>query len=129
MSIGTKYRPVMKHGMRAVVWLLPVALIVGILWLTNSSVTPRKAEWANVEAAAKAGGYQLVNVEALKRLYENASRNILLVDVRQDWEYRTGHIRGALNFHMEPTWWSRWRKKGPLQAALGPDKDRTIVFY
>ncbi len=129
MSIGTEYRPVMKYGKRAIVWLLPVALIVGILWLTNSAVTPRKAQWADVEAAAKAGGYQLVNVEALKRLYENASRNILLVDVRQDWEYRTGHIRGALNFPMEPTWWSRWRKKGALQAVLGPDKDRSIVFY
>jgi hypothetical protein len=30
---------------------------------------------------------------------------------------------------MEPTAWSRWRKAGALEALLGPDKDRLIVFY
>jgi rhodanese-related sulfurtransferase len=53
----------------------------------------------------------------------------LLVDTRQEWEYRSGHIRGATNFPIEPTWWSRWRKAGALEAVLGPDKDRLIVFY
>jgi rhodanese-related sulfurtransferase len=52
-----------------------------------------------------------------------------LVDTRQEWEYRTGHIKGALNFPMEPTWWARWRKAGDLRALLGPEKERGIVFY
>jgi hypothetical protein len=30
---------------------------------------------------------------------------------------------------MEPTWWSRWHKADELEAFLGPDKDRFIVFY
>jgi len=51
------------------------------------------------------------------------------VDTRQEWEYRTGHIRGAVNFPMEPTWLSRWRKKNALAQLLGADKNRTIVFY
>jgi 3-mercaptopyruvate sulfurtransferase SseA len=40
-----------------------------------------------------------------------------------------GHIKGAVNFPMEPTAWSRWWKKSELAAELGPDKDRFIVFY
>ena len=54
---------------------------------------------------------------------------MLLVDTRQDWEYRTGHIQGAVNFSMEPTAWARWRSQGPLAKFLGPDRDRTMVFY
>jgi rhodanese-related sulfurtransferase len=52
-----------------------------------------------------------------------------MVDTRQEWEYRTGHIKGALNFPMEPTGWARWRKKGALSKFLGPDKNQLIVFY
>jgi rhodanese-related sulfurtransferase len=51
------------------------------------------------------------------------------VDTRQEWEYRTGHIKNALNFPIEPTWLSRWRKKDALQTFLGLDKNRLIVFY
>jgi rhodanese-related sulfurtransferase len=51
------------------------------------------------------------------------------VDTRQEWEYRTGHIKGAVNFSMEPTRWSRWRSAAALKAFLGPDRERTIVFY
>jgi rhodanese-related sulfurtransferase len=51
------------------------------------------------------------------------------VDTRQEWEYRTGHIDGAVNFPMEPTGWARWRNRGPMETFLGPDKERGIVFY
>jgi hypothetical protein len=30
---------------------------------------------------------------------------------------------------MEPTAWARWRKAQALEKILGPEKDRTIVFY
>jgi rhodanese-related sulfurtransferase len=52
-----------------------------------------------------------------------------LVDTRQEWEFAMGHIKGAANFPMEPTAWSRWWKKGELAETLGPDKNRFIVFY
>ena len=49
----------------------------------------------------------------------------MLIDTRQDWEYRTGHIQGAINFPMEPTWWSRWRKadasERPARTGQGSD--------
>jgi hypothetical protein len=30
---------------------------------------------------------------------------------------------------MEPTKWSEWRRASALETFLGPDKDRTIIFY
>jgi rhodanese-related sulfurtransferase len=52
-----------------------------------------------------------------------------MVDTRQDWEYRTGHMKGAVNFPIEPSAWGWWRSQGALDKFLGPDKDRLIVFY
>jgi hypothetical protein len=109
--------------------LAAVILTVGAIWLTNRAVTPKVATMEDVRAEAKQGGYRLINTEELWERYQERSKNLLLVDTRQEWEYRTGHLKGALNFPMEPTWWSRWRKEGPLEAILGPDKERLIVFY
>jgi rhodanese-related sulfurtransferase len=97
--------------------------------LTHRAVTPKEATWDDVKAEAKSGGYRIITTEELAREYRKDSGSLLLVDTRQDWEYRTGHLNGAVNFPMEPTWWSRWRKASALEAFLGPDKDRGIVFY
>jgi rhodanese-related sulfurtransferase len=80
-------------------------------------------------AEAAGGGYRIITTEDLAEAYRKDPAALLLVDTRQEWEYRTGHMQGALNFSMEPTWWSRWRKAGPLESFLGPDRNRTIVFY
>lgn len=114
---------------RFLVPFLAIVTTVGALWFTNRAVTPREAGWEDVVAEARAGGYDLINTEDLNRRIEKDSDNILLVDTRQEWEYRAGHIKGAVNFPMEPTWWSRLRKRGALKAALGPDRNRVIVFY
>ena len=108
---------------------MAVAITVTALWLTNVSVTPKEATWEDVQNEARQGGYHIINTEELWKLYSKDSNSLLLVDARQEWEYRTGHIKGAVNFPMEPTWWARWRKAGDLKAFLGADKDRTIVFY
>ena len=105
------------------------AITAGILWFTNDSVTPKEATWEDVQAEAKRGGYQIITTEKLWEQYSKNPDSLFLVDTRQEWEYRTGHIKGAVNFPMEPTWWSRWRKASDLKAFLGMDKDRTIVFY
>ena len=84
---------------------------------------------AEVQAEAARGGYRLINTEELAKLYQQPPANFLLVDTRQDWEYRSGHIKGAVNFPIEPTWWGRLRAQGRLAALLGPDKDRLVVFY
>jgi hypothetical protein len=109
--------------------LLAITITVGVLWFTNGAVTPREPTWDDVVAEASDGGYRLINTDELRQRYESDPQSILLVDTRQEWEFAIGHMTGALNFPMEPTTWSRWWKKRELATALGPDKNRFIVFY
>ena len=109
--------------------IIAVALTISILWYTNDSVTPSEATWEDVLAEAAQGGYRIISNQELWNLYKTKPNDLLLVDTRQGWEYRTGHIKGSVNFPMEPTWWSRWRKQKSLETLLGPDKNRFIVFY
>jgi hypothetical protein len=120
----------MKHTAKTTLLaFLAVITTAGFLWFNNRTVIPRKVAWTDIEAEARDGGYRLITTEELSQKYQNDPKDILLVDTRQEWEYRTGHIKGALNFPIEPTWLSRWRKKGDLESILGPDKNRFIVFY
>ncbi len=119
----------MKHAGRTLLALAAIAVTVGFLWQANRVEPPKKATWDDVLAEAEAGGYRIISTEELAALYRKDPSGLLLVDTRQEWEYRTGHIEGARNFPMEPTWWARWRKAEELEAFLGPDRDRTIIFY
>ena len=119
----------MQNRKTAFIALAAVLLTVGALWLTNRAVTPRQATWDDVLAEAKAGGYKIITTEELSARYQKDAGGLLLVDTRQEWEYRTGHLQGAVNFPMEPTAWSRWRKAQALEIFLGPDKERAIIFY
>ncbi len=119
----------MQNTKAALIAFLAVLVTVGALWFTNRAVTPRQATWDDVLAEAKAGGYKIITTDELSERYQKDAKSLLLVDTRQEWEYRTGHLLGAVNFPMEPTWWSRWRKASALETFLGPDKNRTIIFY
>lgn len=119
----------MKDRKKALLACLAIAVTVGVLWNNNRAVIPKAATWTDVVAEARQGGYQLIRTQELLERYSIDPESILLVDTRQEWEYRTGHIKGALNFPIEPTWLSRWQKKGELEKLLGPDKSRFIVFY
>jgi hypothetical protein len=119
----------MQNNKATLVALAAVLITVGALWFTNRALTPKKATWDDVLAEADRGGYRTITTEELAKDYQRDSGSLLIVDTRQEWEYRTGHIQGAVNFPMEPTWWSRWRKASSLEAFLGPDKGRMIVFY
>lgn len=113
-------------------FLLAVTVAVGVVlafWLIQRFVVPWTATWEDAEAEAKRGGYRLISTSELIALWRWDANSILLVDTRQEGEYRTGHIEGAMNFPMEPTWWSRWRKADELQTLLGPNKNQLIVFY
>jgi predicted sulfurtransferase len=109
--------------------IVAAALTLGGLWLAHRPAVIKEATWEDVRAQAQSGGYRLISTEELARLHRQGTPNLLLVDTRQEWEYRTGHIQGAVAFPMEPTWWSRWRSQSRLQDLLGPDKDRPVVFY
>ncbi len=119
----------MKAASKILWALVAVTLTMGIVWHSNRIVPPKEATWDDVRAEARRSGYQLITTDELFRQYNQRPESLLLVDTRQEWEYRTGHIKGAFNFPMEPTWLSRWRSKGALEKFLGPDKNRFIVFY
>jgi hypothetical protein len=114
---------------KALLAFLAITITVGVVWYGNRTVAPKKATWEDVVAEARKGGYQLISTDELWARYNKERQSLLLVDTRQEWEYRTGHIKDAVLFAMEPTWLSRWRKKGELATFLGPDKERFIVFY
>ena len=99
------------------------------VWYANRPFEPKQAGWEDVMAEADSGNYKIIITEKLRELYQTAPSSLLLVDTRQEWEYRSGHIKGAVNFPMEPTWWARWQKADELEAFLGEDKQRDIVFY
>ena len=119
----------MKGTSRAVLAMVAVVITMGTLWYSNRLVPPKEATWDDVKAEARQAGYQLITTDELFKRYTAKPESLLLADTRQEWEYRTGHIKGALNFPMEPTWLSRWRNKGALEKFLGTDKNRFIVFY
>ena len=75
------------------------------------------------------GGYRLLTTDQLWAMVSQDAAGVLLVDTRQDWEYAAGHMQGAMNFPMEPTWLSRLTRRGELEQFLGPDKGKHIVFY
>jgi hypothetical protein len=109
--------------------LVAVILTLGSLWYVNRPVAVQEATVAQVQAEAARGGYRLIDTASLAKIYQQPPANFLLVDTRQDWEYRSGHMKAALNFPIDPTWWGRFRAQGRLAALLGPDKDRLAVFY
>jgi len=119
----------MNKGLRTVSALGAVLITMGILWFGNRPLVPIKATWQDVVREAENGGYRLIEIEDLRKRYQQSSTDLLLVDTRQEWEYRTGHIKGAVNFPMEPTWWSRFSKKSDLKEFLGRDKSKFLVFY
>ncbi len=108
---------------------LAVSITVLVFWYSNLPVPIVVSNMAQVEQEAENGGYRLIDVGALSKLYQSSKEKILLVDTRQEWEHRAGHIAESVNFSLEPTWWARWQKKGALKAFLGPDKEKSIVFY
>jgi rhodanese-related sulfurtransferase len=61
-----------------------------------------------------------VSIEQLKKMLDQKS-DFLLVDTRTEYEFRQGHIPGALNIPPH-------RFDG-LAALLPSDKDLQIIFY
>ncbi len=115
---------------RLLLCLAAMALTLGWLWFAHRPLPPLpEATWEEVRAEAARGGYRLINTAELAKLYQQPPAHLLLVDTRQEWEYRRGHIKGAVDFPLEPTWWSGWRVQKRLAALLGPDKNRLVVFY
>ena len=87
----------MNKTKRFMVVAAAVLAVIVALWFTNRAVTPKDATPEDIRAEARAGGYRLVDTTTLAQWYRQG-KNMLLVDTRQDWEYRAGHIKGGGQF-------------------------------
>ena len=106
-----------------------MALLIGggILYYQHRPLpAPVNATWADAQREAEQGSYRLITTRELAALYQQQPHSFLLVDARQDWEYMSGYIQGALNYPIEPTRWGRWRAEKPLAPLLGPDKNGSV---
>ena len=110
-------------------WRFLATLLVVVCAVMGPATTPFAASMAEVQKEAEQGGYQLLTSDELWGLVSGEPSGVLLVDTRQEWEYASGHIAGAVNFPMEPTWLARLTKRGELEQFLGPDKEKRVVFY
>ena len=84
------------------------------LWMTVRPDPVYQGTWGTASMEASQGDYELVDTQGLWEMYQTEP-DLLIVDTRQNWEYRLGHIKGAENFSMDPTWWDRWRKRGEMR--------------
>lgn len=110
--------------------ILATAMLLGAMWCWRRRASaPREVGWNEVMAEAATGRYGLISTEEMADRYKKDPQSLLLVDTRPEGEYRAGHIEGAVNFPLTPTWWGRWRSRRLLTALLGPDKERLVVFY
>ena len=109
-------------------WWFIITLLVAVSGFMGMG-TACAATMAEVQKEAERGGYTLIGTDDLWGKISRESTAVLLVDTRQEWEYAAGHIEGAVNFPMEPTWLARLTRRGELEQFLGPDREKQIVFY
>ncbi len=116
------------------IYLVLLALITAVLlaagwWRRRATSRPQEVEWPEVMAQAAARGYRLISTGEMAERYQQDPQSLLLVDTRVPAEYQAGHIRGAVNLPLTPTWWGRWRSRRLMGALLGANKKRLVVFY
>lgn len=85
--------------------------------------------WETALIEARDNNYALLTPdEFAARLH--GDDNCLLVDVRPDYEFESGHIPGAVNLVFDPG--DRMslapEKQKRFEALLGPDKNRCIII-
>lgn len=63
------------------------------------------------------GTMSKIKTEEVKKILDNKDENYILIDVREDYEFREGHIPGAVNI--------------PLGNITSVDysKDKTLIVY
>jgi thioredoxin:protein disulfide reductase len=119
----------MTFTKKLLVSLLVALCAIGGFWLADRAVKPTEATWDQAVTDARQGKYQLIHTDEIRQLIEEAPQKMLLIDARDEKDFRAGHIPGAINVPMGLTFWSQWKEKRALGTALGQDKNRFVVFY
>ena len=99
------------------------------LW-GSSEVETEKISVAFAREVAR-GGYQIMTAAELKAATEQ-KKDILIIDTMPfEASFKKNHIPGAVNFELPVPEMATMddRTKEAFGKLLGPDKDRTLVFY
>ena len=123
-------------GSKKRAWLVYVA--VGLTLLTGAGMAWAADKELDIEKIAvkferevERGGYRVITTQELKSWLDQ-KKDMLIVDTMPPDNFRKQHIPGAVNFEIqklpELTQMSD-KMRVDFEKLLGPDKDRTIVFY
>jgi len=115
-----------------------VCLFIGLVfWAVTGTVWAADKELQNEKIAVKfereveRGGYKVITTQEFK-VWLDQKKEMLIVDTMPPDNFKKQHIPGAVNFeiqrHPELTEMSD-KMKADFEKLLGPDKNRTIVFY
>ena len=107
--------------------ILILLLLVGIgpSWRKDNPVW-----WPSALAESQKDGYALTTPEEIQSLYAS-SNDFFMVDVRPDYEFKTGHLPMAKNFEIDlgDRLELKPQKADAFKKVLGADKNRGIVIY
>ncbi len=86
-----------RQSILEVLFLIAAATVLGFAYtfVTKQGFFSEKKPTFSAAAA----NLEMISLEKAKELYE--SQDVLFVDARHDFEYKTGHIRGAINIALK----------------------------
>jgi 3-mercaptopyruvate sulfurtransferase SseA len=105
--------------------ILLTLVVIGPSWGKDTPVW-----WPSAQAEAQKDGYILTTPQEIQNLYASGN-NYFIVDVRPDYEFKTGHLPGAKNFEIDlgDRLDLKPQKAEAFRKVLGADKNREIVIY
>ncbi len=102
----------------------------GRVWAADKELENEKIA-VKFEREVERGGYKVITTQELKSWIDQ-KKDILIVDTMPPDSFKKQHIPGAVNFEIqrqpELTQMSD-KMRADFERLLGPNKDRTIVFY
>ncbi len=103
--------------------------VVGAAWSADKELEIEKIA-VKFEREVERGGYRVVTTQELKGWIDQ-KKDMLIVDTLPPDNFKKQHIPGAVNFEIQRPELTQMSDKmrAELEKLLGPDKDRTIVFY
>ena len=124
----------MKHEIAAAIILTLILAAVSArpavaLWGSSELETEKVAVTFARETAR--GGYQIMTAADLKAAMDQ-KKDMLIIDTMPfEASFRKNHIPGAVNFELPVPEMTTMddRTKESFEKLLGPNRDRTLVFY
>jgi thiosulfate/3-mercaptopyruvate sulfurtransferase len=103
--------------------------MTGTAWTADKDMDNEKIA-VKFAREVERGGYKVVTTQELKNWIDQ-KKDMLIVDTMPADNFKKQHIPGAVNFELQRPELTQMSDKmrADFEKLLGPDKDRTIVFY